>query len=235
MAGRAGDQRRSSAAFIDELPGLCRQGCSRSCPIRAGPGSPRFSAARCPTSGKSVGGLVTQGLGFVTTFLTSLWSGGRAVFSVLSLLVITPVVAFYLLRRLGPRGGDGRQLDAAASSRHGARACSRHRRRHRRLRARAGGDLPDPCGVLRRRPDARPGSISGFLIGLMTGAVQLHSVCRRDRRISRRRHRRGRAVLAGLVADRDGGRACSCSARGSKATCCRPTSSAPRSACIRSG
>jgi predicted PurR-regulated permease PerM len=46
---------------------------------------------------KSVGSLVTQGLCYVAGFLTSIWSGGRAVFSVLSLLVITPVVAFYLL------------------------------------------------------------------------------------------------------------------------------------------
>jgi predicted PurR-regulated permease PerM len=40
---------------------------------------------------------VSQGSGWIATFLKSLWSGGRAVFSVLSLLVITPVVAFYLL------------------------------------------------------------------------------------------------------------------------------------------
>jgi predicted PurR-regulated permease PerM len=46
---------------------------------------------------KSVGTLVSQGSGFVAGFLASVWSGGRAVFSVLSLLIITPVVAFYLL------------------------------------------------------------------------------------------------------------------------------------------
>jgi predicted PurR-regulated permease PerM len=50
-----------------------------------------------PDAGKSVGTLVTQGSGFLTQFLASLWSGGRAVLSLLSLLVITPVVAFYLL------------------------------------------------------------------------------------------------------------------------------------------
>jgi predicted PurR-regulated permease PerM len=47
--------------------------------------------------GKSVGTLVSQGSGFVAGALASIWSGGRAVFSVLSLLIITPVVAFYLL------------------------------------------------------------------------------------------------------------------------------------------
>jgi predicted PurR-regulated permease PerM len=40
---------------------------------------------------------VSQGSGFVAGALASIWSGGRAVFSVLSLLIITPVVAFYLL------------------------------------------------------------------------------------------------------------------------------------------
>ena len=47
--------------------------------------------------GKSVGTLVSQGSGFIAGALASIWSGGRAVFSVLSLLIITPVVAFYLL------------------------------------------------------------------------------------------------------------------------------------------
>jgi predicted PurR-regulated permease PerM len=50
-----------------------------------------------PDAGRSVSTLVTEGSGFVTQFLASLWSGGRAVLSMLSLLVITPVVAFYLL------------------------------------------------------------------------------------------------------------------------------------------
>ena len=45
----------------------------------------------------SLGDLVSQGAGWAATFAASLWSGGKALFSVLSLLVITPVVAFYLL------------------------------------------------------------------------------------------------------------------------------------------
>jgi predicted PurR-regulated permease PerM len=47
--------------------------------------------------GKSAGGLIAQGATWLATFLTSLWSGGRALVSLLSLLIITPVVAFYLL------------------------------------------------------------------------------------------------------------------------------------------
>jgi len=47
--------------------------------------------------GDSFGDLVTQGVGWVTAFLQSLWSGGRALVSLFSLVVVTPVVAFYLL------------------------------------------------------------------------------------------------------------------------------------------
>jgi predicted PurR-regulated permease PerM len=46
---------------------------------------------------KSISDLVTQGVSWLTTFLQSLWSGGRALVSVFSLVVITPVVAFYLI------------------------------------------------------------------------------------------------------------------------------------------
>ncbi len=46
---------------------------------------------------KSIGTLITQGAGWLATALGSIWTGGRALLSVLSLLVITPVVAIYLL------------------------------------------------------------------------------------------------------------------------------------------
>jgi predicted PurR-regulated permease PerM len=83
-------------AFMDNLPGYVRRLQS----LVTDPGRPWLSkifGEGLPDGGKSVGDLVTQGSGLITTFLASLWSGGRAVFSVLSLLVITPVVAFYLL------------------------------------------------------------------------------------------------------------------------------------------
>ena len=44
-----------------------------------------------------VGELVRQGSGYIATFLRSLWSGGQALISIFSLLVVTPVVAFYIL------------------------------------------------------------------------------------------------------------------------------------------
>ncbi|HKA75822.1 MAG TPA: AI-2E family transporter [Pseudolabrys sp.] len=46
---------------------------------------------------KSIGDLVSQGAGWLTTFIHSLWSGGRALVSLFSLVVVTPVVAFYLI------------------------------------------------------------------------------------------------------------------------------------------
>jgi len=45
----------------------------------------------------SLGGLVSQGAQWLGTMLSSLWSGGQALMSVLALLVVTPVVAFYML------------------------------------------------------------------------------------------------------------------------------------------
>jgi predicted PurR-regulated permease PerM len=46
---------------------------------------------------KSISDLMTQGVGWLTSFLHSLWSGGRALVSVFALIVVTPVVAFYLI------------------------------------------------------------------------------------------------------------------------------------------
>jgi predicted PurR-regulated permease PerM len=48
-------------------------------------------------SSKSAGSLMAQGASWLAAFLASLWSGGRALVSLFSLLIITPVVAFYLL------------------------------------------------------------------------------------------------------------------------------------------
>jgi len=45
----------------------------------------------------SMGQLMSQGASWLTTVMQSIWSGGSALIDVLSLLVVTPVVAFYLL------------------------------------------------------------------------------------------------------------------------------------------
>ncbi|TIV02424.1 MAG: AI-2E family transporter, partial [Mesorhizobium sp.] len=41
--------------------------------------------------------LLTSGFGLLTTVFTSIWSSGVALVSVVSLFVVTPVVAFYML------------------------------------------------------------------------------------------------------------------------------------------
>jgi predicted PurR-regulated permease PerM len=48
-------------------------------------------------SDKGIADLVTQGAGWLTAFLKSLWAGGSALISIFSLIVVTPVVAFYLI------------------------------------------------------------------------------------------------------------------------------------------
>jgi predicted PurR-regulated permease PerM len=87
---------QQSAAFIDALPGYVEKLQA----IVTDPGRPWLSkivGSEASDPGKSVGALVRQSSGFITGFLLSLWSGGKALFSILSLLIITPVVAFYLL------------------------------------------------------------------------------------------------------------------------------------------
>jgi predicted PurR-regulated permease PerM len=46
---------------------------------------------------KTISDLVGQGAGWLAAFVRSLWSGGRALISIFSLVVVTPVVAFYLI------------------------------------------------------------------------------------------------------------------------------------------
>jgi predicted PurR-regulated permease PerM len=46
---------------------------------------------------RSIGQFTTSASGWFDTFLRSLWSGGRALISVFSLAVVTPIVACYLI------------------------------------------------------------------------------------------------------------------------------------------
>ena len=46
---------------------------------------------------KAVGDLLNHTVGYLTGFLASLWAKGQALISIFSLLIITPVVAFYLI------------------------------------------------------------------------------------------------------------------------------------------
>ncbi len=46
---------------------------------------------------EGLSGLLSQGAGFVTSLLPSLWNSGKAIIDVVGLFVVTPVVAFYML------------------------------------------------------------------------------------------------------------------------------------------
>ena len=116
------------AAFIEDLPGYVRKlQALISDPSR--PWLSRFVGERFAGADKSSGELMTQAAALGTAFLGKIWSGGAAVLSLFSLLVITPVVAFYFivdwerivksLERLVPRSQHdtvvklARQTDAA--------------------------------------------------------------------------------------------------------------------------
>ena len=94
------------AAFLDALPRdltrlrdlLSEQGAGIL--TRFAPIAERFGVHLDPSAGAlggSVSDLATEAAKYAGGVLKSLLSGGRAVLSLLSLLVITPVVAFYIL------------------------------------------------------------------------------------------------------------------------------------------
>ncbi|MFZ5690769.1 MAG: AI-2E family transporter [Pseudomonadota bacterium] len=57
----------------------------------------QYLGEKLPEAQKSAGTVAATAAGWAGTFLGSLLSGGRALVSVLSLVIITPIVAFYLL------------------------------------------------------------------------------------------------------------------------------------------
>jgi predicted PurR-regulated permease PerM len=83
-------------AFIENLPTYVAKLQS----LLADPSSPwlrKVLGENFVAPDASLGDIVKQSAGWLSTFVKSLWSGGQALISVLSLMVVTPVVAFYLL------------------------------------------------------------------------------------------------------------------------------------------
>jgi predicted PurR-regulated permease PerM len=81
-------------SFIESVPGYV----TKLQTLLTDPGRPWLQKLGAGLNAdKSFGDLVTQGMGWVTAFMKSLWSGGRALVSLFSLIVVTPVVAFYLI------------------------------------------------------------------------------------------------------------------------------------------
>jgi predicted PurR-regulated permease PerM len=84
-------------AFIDRLPAYV----ARLQELAARQGGPLVERLGGPDAladmQRSVGELVGQGAAWLGAFVGRLWAGGQAILSVFALLVVTPVVAFYLL------------------------------------------------------------------------------------------------------------------------------------------
>lgn len=57
----------------------------------------KIAGDRMPDLNKSLGEIVTEGAKWLLTFIGSIWAGGQALFSIVTLLVIAPVIAFYVL------------------------------------------------------------------------------------------------------------------------------------------
>lgn len=83
-------------AFIENLPGYVRK-LQSVVADESRPWLSRFVGEGLGGSDKAVTDLVGQGVGWITTFLGKLWSGGAALVGLFSLIAVMPVVAFYLI------------------------------------------------------------------------------------------------------------------------------------------
>jgi len=84
------------AIFIEDFPRYVRQLEA----LAADPGHPwlrKLVGEGLGYAEQSIGELTTLGASWLSDFLRSVWSGGRALLSFFSLAVITPIVACYLL------------------------------------------------------------------------------------------------------------------------------------------
>ncbi len=86
-----------AAAFIEKAPGYVTR-LQALLTEQGGPLLQRIGGEQVLKDlERSLGDLAGQGARWLGAFLASLWSGGAALLGILSLLVITPVVTFYLL------------------------------------------------------------------------------------------------------------------------------------------
>jgi predicted PurR-regulated permease PerM len=87
---------RQFAGLIEHAPGYAQ----RVQALVSDPSHPwikRIVGDNLAGADKSVGDILNQAVGYLSGFLGSLWSKGQALISIFSLLIITPVVAFYLI------------------------------------------------------------------------------------------------------------------------------------------
>ena len=176
-----------------------------------------------------------RALSWIATVIASVWAGGQALISVVSLIVVTPVVAFYLLydwdRMLDAR----RRAAAARARRDDPHASARDINIAIAGFIRGQGAVCLILGLFYAISLSLLGLNFGFLIGSVAGLISFIPVRRLDRRLRALGRRGARAVLAGLALDRCVVAASSRSGSSSKATSCSRGSSDRASACIRSG
>jgi predicted PurR-regulated permease PerM len=87
---------RQFSGFIDNAPGYVQ----RLQDLVSNPSYPwlkRIVGDNLVGAGKSAGDIMNQAMGYLSAVLASVWAKGRALISIFSLVVVTPVVAFYLI------------------------------------------------------------------------------------------------------------------------------------------
>ena len=112
-----------------------------------GPSFPSFQT----TLDRALADLSQNWAAMAGAVMASVWSRGLALVNFVSLLLITPVVVFYLLVDWHPDAGAPRRRAAARLRRHHPPPGRRHQRRGCRLHPRAGHDLPGARRLLRHR------------------------------------------------------------------------------------
>ncbi len=88
---------------------------------------------------------------WLASLFQSLITSSFAILNIVSLVVVTPIVTFLLLRDWEKMVAQIDSLPAAPVARHGARAGADRQRHAGRLHPRPGARLPDPGDLLRHR------------------------------------------------------------------------------------
>lgn len=86
------------ALFVEAVPSYIAQLREWAMPLMEKLSGYVSSDALSPAVKENAGQYAGKALSWISGVLTNIWSGGMAVFDVLSLIIVTPVVSFYLLR-----------------------------------------------------------------------------------------------------------------------------------------
>ena len=222
-----------TADFIDRLPRYVTQ-------LQALVTSPDFHfmpkwlSSQMGSIKDSFSQAISQGAGFLATLLQQIWNSGKALIDIIALLIVTPVVAFYMLLdwdRMVAR------VDSWVPRQHvgEVRMIARDIDRAIAGFVRGQGSLCLILGCYYAIGLSVVGPEFRAADRLLRRADQLHSLCRLVRRAGARDRRGARPVLAALSVDRRWWRSSSSPGSSWRATCCSRSSSATASGCTRCG